>query len=289
MQYNFRLILIIFLLLCPFYISAKNIENNLSLSDSIYLDLVGKADSAIALDNWAEAEAHLLTAIDYQPANPANTLLLSNLALIQFQQGNDSLALATINDACSIAPKSITVLNNRARIHKAMGMIDDAYSDYEKIINIDSTLIEPLYMHGIIALSKSDFLTAQHDFNKLEQLAPNDILTYDAMAMLHYQLQDYPNAIPYFSKLIESNPTPDYYHDKIICLLFDNQLSEASANIYDAMKLYPHDGNFYLLRALLNRLYYRQSDAENDIKKAIELGVPKETAKLWMKVSIPSK
>ena len=108
-------------------------DKEFSTADSLYIDLMGKADTAIAQNDWSQAESLLLTAMRSQPSNPANVLLLSNLAIIRFQQGNDSLALATINDAIIIAPNSVTALNNRARILKAIGDIDGAYADYEKI------------------------------------------------------------------------------------------------------------------------------------------------------------
>ena len=287
------LILVISLALniCHISLAANNhnIGNEFSAADSIYLDLIGKADTAIAQQDWAGAESLLLSALRSQPSNPANILLLSNLAMIRFQQGNDSIALATINDAYAIAPKSITVLSNRARINKAMGNIDDAFLDYSKIIEIDSTNIDAWYMHGMIALSKTDIKTALHDFNNLEQIAPNDLLTFDALSTYYFYIQDFNKAIPYFKKLIALNNSADYYYDKIICLLFDDQLSEASADINDALKLYPTNGKFYLLKAYLNRIYYRNSDAEVDIKKAIELGIPKHEAKVWLEMPLPNR
>ena len=65
-----------------------------------------------------------------------------------------------------------------------------------------------------------------------------------------------------------------------------NQLSEASADISDAMKLYPLNGELYLLRAWLNKLYYRHSDAESDVKRAIELGVNAQKAKMILETQI---
>ena len=288
----FHLILVISLVFNIYHISLAannhNIGNEFTAADSIYLDLIGKADTAIAQQDWVGAESLLLTALRSQPDNPANILLLSNLAMIRFQQGNDSIALATINDAYAIAPKSITVLSNRARINKAMGNIDDAFLDYSKIIEIDSTNIDAWYMHGMIALSKTDIKTALHDFNNLEQIAPNDLLTFDALSTYYFYIQDFNKAIPYFKKLIALNNSADYYYDKIICLLFDDQLSEASADINDALKLYPTNGKFYLLKAYLNRIYYRNSDAEVNIKKAIELGIPKQEAKVWLEMPLPN-
>lgn len=279
-------LLILASIISQYNICKADIKSSLSLShvDSIYINLVGKADSAIAQSNWTEAENALLNAMKEQPANPANVLLLSNLAMIQFQQGKDSLALNTINDAHIIAPKSITVLNNRARILKSMGLINEAYLTYEQILTIDSTLIEPRYMHGIIALSNKDITTAFSDFTILEKNAPTEELTLDGMALYYFHIQNFTKAIPYFNKLIEINPSIDNYSNKILCHLFCDELSDASSTINDAIKLYPIAGDFYLYRALLNHLYFRQDDSDTDIKKAIQLGVSTEKAKAWQQM-----
>ena len=263
-------------------------NHSFSLADSIYLNFVDIAEKAIATEDWNAAENALLNAMRGQPSNPANVLLLSNLSIVRYQQGNDSLALATINDAVVMAPKSATVLNNRARILKNMGRIDEAYLDYGTILDLDSTLIEPRYMHGIIALSKNDLNVAFNDFSKLESIAPNDEYTIDGLAMYYFHTNNLDKAIPYFSKLISNNPSIENYTSIILCYLFSDKLSEASTSISDAMRLYPLEGQFYLHRAYLNHLYYRHNDCDNDIKRAIELGVSSKEANSWREAILNS-
>ena len=257
---------------------------NLSAADSIYLNLVEMADFAIAAEDWVTAEESLLSAMRGQPANPANVLLLSNLSIVRYQQGKDSLALATINDALIMAPRSITALNHRARMLKNMGRINDAYRDYQTILGIDSSLVEPRYMHGIIALSNHDYATAHRDFTKLSTIAPDDAYTIDGMAMYYYYTSEFNKAIPFFSKLLSNNPSIENYSSLIMCHLFLEQLAEASSTISDAMKLYPLEGRFYLHRAYLNHLYYRHNDSDSDIKRAIELGIPTNEANSWREI-----
>ena len=81
---------------------------------SSYTDLVGDADKAIAAGKWDEAEQLLVKAMRLEPANPFNVLLMSNVGMMQFNQGKDSLALATLNTAHEIAPASITILGNES-------------------------------------------------------------------------------------------------------------------------------------------------------------------------------
>lgn len=253
---------------------ALSLSASSNYTDSTYISYITCADSAIAKNNWELAEQSLIEAMRSNPSNPTNVMLLSNLALIQFQQGKDSIALASINEANIIAPNSITILSNRARILKSMGKIDDAYSDYSMILSIDSSLIEPRYMHGIIALSKSDFTTAQDDFLTLEQVAPNSPITFEALATFYFYTHQFEKAIPYYSKLLKYETSIEALINRATCYLTTNQLSEASADISEGLKVAPNNGEFYLLRTWLNRLFYRFDDAKKDAQKAIELGIP---------------
>lgn len=266
--------IILFILITTLFPAFTCIASD-TFNDSIYIALFSKAEDATSKGDWAQAEIYLTDAIQYNKSNPANVILLSNLALIQFQQGKDSIALQSINDAVKIMPNS-TTLSNRAKILKAMGRIDEAYADYETIINLDSTLLEPRYIHGLIALSKSDLTTAQHDFFKLEQIAAENSIAIKGMAIFYFYTHQYEKAIPYYNKLISLDNSAENYCNRATCHLIMNNLQDASSDISEAQKLYPNNGELYLLRAWLNRLYYRYNDAKVDAQRAIELGVSKD-------------
>ena len=81
-----------------------------------YYNLVGDADSAIARGQWAKAEEALLSAMRLEPSNPGNIMLMSNLGIVQYNSGRDSLALVTQTQAHAIAPRSVTLQGIRARV-----------------------------------------------------------------------------------------------------------------------------------------------------------------------------
>lgn len=239
-----------------------------------YLDIVGEADSAIAENRWEDAQRLLLRALRSEPGNPTNVLLMSNLGIVRFQLGQDSLALATLNEAHAIAPASVTVLSNRARILNAMGRDNDAYLDYSRILELDSTVIEPRFYHGMIAMYSGDMATAEKDFAKLQELAPNATMTSIGLAALYSATGQYIEAIKQYSSLIKHDPSAaEYYSGRAACYLMTQQLNEASQDIASGLKLNPDDGELYLYRAYLNRLRYRNDDALSDARKALELGI----------------
>ncbi len=240
--------------------------------ESEYIKLVGAADSVISQGNWERAEQYLLDALILEPGNPTNVMLISNLAIVRFQMGNDSLALATINEAHEMAPMSVTVLDNRARIHGAMGDIAAAYEDYSRIIELDSTLTEPRLRHGLIALHDGNVQTAEEDFNLLSRIDPDGEGTSIGLAMLYSSTSRPAEAIPYYTKLLQKSPDAEYYSGRATCYLLTRQYSEASVDIAEGMRLYPDDSEFFLLRAWLNKMRFRYDEAKEDARRAIEMG-----------------
>ncbi len=241
-----------------------------ALSDT-YFDLMGDADKAISEGKWLEAEKSLKDAIALDPENPSNILLMSNLGLVQFYLGQDSAAIATLSDAHKRAPISVTVLKNRAEVYLALGRDSLAYNDYSKIIALDTTLIEPRYMHAVMSLRYGDYATAQNDCDALNRMSPGSDEANTAYGALYTATEQWEKAIPYYSELIKKKPSADLYSARAVCYLMTQKLNEASADIAAGLELDPDNGELYLYRGYLNKLRYRKDDARNDVRKAFEL------------------
>ena len=251
---------------------------------SEYLNYVGEADKAIEEGRWYDAAAHLESAMRLEPGNPTNVLLMSNLGLVRLNAGEDSLALAILNDAHRIAPSSVIVLNNRAKVLQAMGRTSEAYNDYSLIIDIDSTAIEPRFMHGIMSVYSGDTITAKKDFAVLQTLAPDSESTAIGLAALYTATNRPLDAIIQYTKLINKNPDIEDYSGRAACYLLTEQLNDAAADIAEGLRINPNDAEFYLYRAYLNKLRYRAEDAEADLKQALKLGADPNRAKLFYKL-----
>lgn len=266
------------LALCAVTIMAQEQDH------SEYLNYVGEADKAIEEGRWYDAAAHLESAMRLEPGNPTNVLLMSNLGLVRLNAGEDSLALAILNDAHRIAPTSVIVLNNRAKVLQAMGRTSEAYNDYSLIIGIDSTAIEPRFMHGIMSVYSGDTITAKKDFAVLQTLAPDSESTAIGLAALYTATNRPLDAIIQYTKLINKNPDIEYYSGRAACYLLTEQLNDAAADIAEGLRINPNDAEFYLYRAYLNKLRYRAEDAEADLKQALKLGADPNRAKLFYKL-----
>ncbi len=256
-------------------LAAKASENG---TESLYFKKIDEADKACAEGLWHEAENALVEALRAEPANPSNVLLTSNLGIIRFNMGQDSLAIATLNDAHSMAPASVTILSNRAKVLAANGYDEEAYLDYSRIIELDSLEISARLPRCLYALRRHDFRTAKSDMEFMEQNFPGKIETEIAGAAVRSGTGDFAGAIPYYSRILLERKDPEYYSGRAYCYLLTGSLQEASDDINSALAITPADGELYLYRAALNKMRYRPADAEADARKAVELGVDKTRA-----------
>lgn len=261
---------------CAFSAAAEPDE------EDVYFILMGQADQAIKDENYPEAEHRLVEAMAIEPNNPSNVLLLSNLGMVYSYMDRDSLALEAYDEALRRAPEMTTVLQNRARLHLKMGNDIDAYSDFGAVVDRDSLNAEARYYHGMIALYGGKLEQATADFDILSSVAPDSYNTWSALAALYSLTERSSRAIPYYIKLIEADPSPEYCSALAGCYLAEGRHSEASSTIADALKLYSHDPELYYYRAWLNRDRYLLDDARADAELALRYGAdPRKVARLF--------
>jgi tetratricopeptide (TPR) repeat protein len=236
-----------------------------------YYDLVEKADKAIAESKWEEARDNIVQAISLNPENPSNILLQSNLGIVYYNLGADSLAIATLNEAHARAPKSVTVLLNRADILTAMRREPEAYKDYGLVIELDSTLVQPRYMHAILSLQCDKPEVTLRDCKKLEEMSPGSRETHLAYASYYSTSEQWEKALQHYTALLEKEPSADLYAARAVCYLMLQRLNEASADITSGLELEPENSELYLYRAYLNKMRYMPEDARKDLRHALKL------------------
>lgn len=253
--------------------------------DSIpnYLDIVQKADEAIKDAHWHEAEELLVRAMRSEPANPGNILLMSNLGMVRYYSGQDSLALQTLNDAHAMAPASVTVLQNRARVLLGMNKSIEAYNDFTSALELDSMLMETRFYHAMLALEQSRDSICMRDIKFMERHDYKNRYTNLAAATYHRLAGNYSEAIPYLSRLLETEKYAEHYAARAMCEMMTGDLNSAATDVAEAISLEPTDGDLYLQRALLQKMRYRPDDAEADGQRAIELGVPEEKVRALLR------
>lgn len=251
--------------------------------ETLYISKVEEADKACAVEDWQKAEQALNDAISIDPENPGNIMLLSNLGLVRFNLGLDSLAIEALNYAHRKAPASVTILSNRARVFLSIGEEYSAYKDYSNILDLDSMDVSARFNHCLLSLRRHDFRAARTDFDFMREHFPDLEETNVACASYLSGTGDYKGAIGYYTKVLETRPEAEYFGGRAYCYLLSDRLQEASDDINMAISLSPDDGELYLYRAALNKMRYRPDDADSDARKAVGLGVDPNAASEFLK------
>jgi len=246
------------------------------LADSDYLKFIGMADDAVEKQDWTYAEELLRLAMQCEPSNPQNVMLLSNVGMFQFYRGEDSLALHTLSEARAIAPASTVILKNRAKVLAHMGRSEDAMRDYSKLIEMDSTCYDAYFERGYLRFTHGDSIGAKADFRMLQELRPDDPNTILVLAVMYSNQGHYDEAISYYSHLLRQVQKAEYYCGRAMCRLVKGDLAEASDDIARGLELDPDDGELYYCRAYLHLLQYREEDARADADIAMRHGVSRE-------------
>lgn len=244
-----------------------------------YIDLVNRADSAVKKNDWTGAEKYYFEALHAEPANPMNVLLMSNVGLVRFYDGRYDEALEMLNDAAAIAPSSLTVASNRAKVLAACGRYDDALAEYSRAVDIDSMAVEPRAMRVMLNMHAGKLVVAKQDVDFLERHFSAEPLTLESASYFNIAIGNFDVAIPYLNKLIKLEPTAANYGQRAYCYLMTDNLNDSSSDINEAIRLDPLNPQLFLYRALLNKKRFRPKDATDDAKKAISLGMPIEKIK----------
>lgn len=237
-----------------------------------YLELVDSASSAIVGDRLDKAEEFITRALELEPSNHTNVILLSNLGVVQYRNGKPEKAVESLDNALRMWPNAIVLLNNRAEINSALGRDSLALADYTHILEIDSLNAPALFAHGMLHLALGDIDTATEDFGKLKTVEPDSRNSCMAQVALLCAKGRYSDAVPFCQKLVAYDDRNAEYHMQLaLCLLHADNLTESSQAIARAISLDPENPECYEVRAALHRMSYRTSEAEADLRKAAAL------------------
>lgn len=243
-----------------------------------YLKLVEKADKAIADGKYPEAIEALTKALKLEPDNSGNVMVMSNLGMLNYYQGNDTTALYYLTMAHNIAPESITILSNRAKVFTETGNFGSALRDLETICELDSTLYRPYLSQGAIYLAVGDIEKATEALERMSRLTDSSksIECTAALAWLATLKGDNAEAVKQYTILIDADPAAEFYASRALGYIAQEEYAEASADIRAGLELDADCAELYVARALLNKKTFRNDDSLKDAQHAIDLGVDRQ-------------
>lgn len=250
-----------------------------------YAELTQKAFDALERDSLADAEKYLLQALKVDPAHVQNSLLFSNLGLIQQRQGKLHEALESYNMALNITPKMVPILLNRAALYLELGKNDLARIDYSMVLDIEPKNLEALLMRAYAYSNLNDYKSAQSDYERLLTFSPMNYKGRLGLALSLKQLGMKQEALNELTAMIASKTMEDdkVMTDEKLSVVFSTranieieqeQIDLAIFDLGEAIRLDPGQTENYLVRGQLYLMQKKKELARKDFETAVSYGVP---------------
>lgn len=262
----------LFLTVVVFMQNVHARQSDVSLQSEAYLQRVDSADIYIKQCRWIDAERMLKEAMRIEPGNINNSLLLSNLGIVQHNQNKLDEAIESFSIGLAMTPNSFILLKNRASAYIDAGMIDEAYGDLTAAYRIDPDDLWVRNYHGLLALQKNELQTAYNDFSFMLEKDSKSVEALTGMAIWAELSGELTLAIDKYTQILEIRRTADDYFARAFLYIRTDNLTAADDDVREGLKIDRYCGDLYLLRAYLNKLRYRNEDAELDKNIAIEYG-----------------
>ena len=257
----------------------------INLSAQTYEDMVNRAMDYAEQGDYAAAEQAMKAALRKEPTNPNNAMLLVNLGTIQRNLGNLEEALISYNVAIEKYPDVAFVRHNRAALYCEMNRFDEAMKDYNTIILADPKDIEALYRRGLIHISNKNLFSAEEDFEKIIEIAPLNVDGKAGLATIMKRRGEWKEAESAYSDLIYKHKSnANLYYNRAECYLRLNKLASAQDDIKKALELGYNEFPIYILRGQLRLVQYERRLAKEDFLKAKELGADEATVDNFLRL-----
>ena len=241
-----------------------------------YEELVGKAMDAVEADSLYDAEKFFKEALNKEPANMGNSLLLSNLGTIQRRMGKNKEALESYTLALNKSPHSVKILLNRASLYLELDYLEKAYSDYCNVIDLSPKNKEALQFRAYIYMRQRQYNEARNDYRMLLEEEPANKTARIGMVMANQKDGRYKEAFDELNRLVT-----DFPNDASLLKARDelevemNSLDLALLDLEEAVKKTPNDADIYVMCGDIYLMQGRKREAYVAFEKAIELGIPR--------------
>ena len=189
------------------------------------------------------------------------------------ETGDTPGALQAYEVALIREPQSIAILKARAKTYLKAGRVNDALTDLNSILEIDSISEEPLYIRGRLELANGRYSQALNDFELLNRHYPENPDGSLGIAQCLSQMDKQSDAISYYRHALKLDPSDECYKGLASALINTGKEEEAFEIIREAIEQFPRDGLLYLMRGIINKNLYRTQEAASDKKIAVNLGI----------------
>lgn len=221
----------------------------------------------IEAGEYAQAEEQLTRALIQAPRNPD---VLYNLAMVQRLQGQDDVAVRTVQRALDRAPDDDALLLLLCELQLDSGQISAAQTTYNQISQQGRSLARAQMIQGVLSVTMNDLIQAEAAFRTAIGLASEDWTAQAALAFVLIQQGRPDSAKPILDAMPAAEELPaDAIRQLAECflLLGDPQQAVEVLNTLSAEQI--NDASLWTLkgRALIPQM--RFDEAESFFQRAL--------------------
>ncbi len=187
-------------------------------------------------------------------------------------KGDFDRALANLDEALRLDPKSALALLERASIYHAKGEFDRAIADYDGAIAAQPKSAAAFSGRGETYRAKNDLDRAIADYDKALQLDENLVTAYGGRAGAYRGKGDLDKALADFDEAVKLDPKSALTHvDRGAIYQAEGDLDRAIADYDEAIEIDPNYANAFLTRANAYRGKHDLERAKEDLEAALRL------------------
>ncbi len=249
-----------------------------------YNDWVEKAMKAIDNKDWAEAVVCFKSALRVEPANSQNAILLSNMGTAQREMGKPREAIESYTHALLFAPKSVTLLLNRAAALLQTDSIGAAGRDYDRAIELDARCIEGLNSRALLRLSLKDTAGARMDWERVLALKPFHFGAKSGMA-LYYKLRgQFAESEKIYNSLLEIEPlNRELLMHRAELFYMSGKANRALTDANKLLEADKTDSYAFMLRGKIYVALFERKLAFFDFETARKMGHDPREVSAWLR------
>ena len=240
---------------------------------------IEKSFDYIESDSLDLAEQALRNALNSEPGNPANGMLLLNLGTIQRRQGKLEEAEQSYTIGLAFLPENLPLVQSRAELYAEMEQYDKAKEDYTTLIYHQSDNEDAYYERALCRLMLQDTLGARLDLEQINTFNPQSAKSRLGMAYVYKAQRQWREAIELYDALIDRNPrSASLLRERAEVHYLAGRMGAALDDINKSIDIQPRDPYCYVLRAQVRYARGDKEFARRDLNQALELGLNTEEA-----------
>ncbi|MBN1813057.1 MAG: tetratricopeptide repeat protein [Anaerolineae bacterium] len=166
-------------------------------------DLVPLGSVLYDLGSWTEAVAHLDRAI---ALNPKSAPAHYNRGLVQASLGNLQGALVDYDQAIDLDPSDARIYTNRGIVRRDLGDLQRAVDDHAQAIDLNPNDASGYYNRGSTLQDMGELQAAVADYNQAIELDPKWAAVYHARGTAYKKLGHLSRAVDDYDRVIELSP-----------------------------------------------------------------------------------